>query len=123
MSEMYRSTFKLATIQTRNVHVVYPMVAQIITPSTGLLCRYRKQVGDEWSHRSLQTRIRPSEYFTQNQTRLKSRHCYTSVTSFRVRRSRVTVSFYYATSKEAKVMVVVLTFHGDAHVIAPYDTG
>ncbi|GFU58785.1 hypothetical protein TNCV_3089251 [Trichonephila clavipes] len=41
-------------------------VVHISTLGAGSLIRYRTQVGEERSPRSLQTRIRPSEYCTQN---------------------------------------------------------
>ncbi|GFV51482.1 hypothetical protein TNCV_844211 [Trichonephila clavipes] len=61
---------------------VYPMVAQIITPGAGPLCRYRMQAGDERSPRSLQTRIRSSEYCTQNRESSEKITCATLHSSF-----------------------------------------
>ena len=38
ISEMLQFAFKLLSIQTTEVHIAYPIVAQTITPSTGCLC-------------------------------------------------------------------------------------
>ncbi|GFU67795.1 hypothetical protein TNCV_4684161 [Trichonephila clavipes] len=64
--EMYRSAFKLPSIRTRNVSIVYPIIVQTITLGAGPLCRYQMQTSDEQSSPSPQARIRPSEYCTQN---------------------------------------------------------
>lgn len=58
MIEMYRSVFRLPSIRSRDVHVVYPIAVQTITPDARFLCRYRMRAGDERSPRSIQTLIR-----------------------------------------------------------------
>lgn len=65
--EIYRSAFKLLSIWTRDVRVLYPMAAQSITRDTRSLSRWRMQTSDERFSRRLQTRIWPSDNCTQNQ--------------------------------------------------------
>ena len=38
ISEIYLSAFKLTSIRTRDVSIVYPVAAQTIAPRTGPLC-------------------------------------------------------------------------------------
>ena len=64
--EMHWSAFKLLSIRSRDVRVMYQIAAQNITPGARPLCLHRMQAGDVWSPLSLQTCIRPSEYGTQN---------------------------------------------------------
>ena len=57
MSEMYWFAFKLPSIRTRDVHVLYPMATQIITPVAKLLYRHRMQASNVQSPLSLHTPI------------------------------------------------------------------
>lgn len=107
--EMYQSTFKLSSIRTRDVHDVYPTVVQSIKPGLGSLCWSRMQADDECSPRSLQTRNSHQITARINETRLKRRCCATPVSSFVVRHAWVAFSLYVALSREAAVMVGVLT--------------
>lgn len=59
---MYLPVFKLLSIRTTHVHVMYPMAAKTSTPGAGSLCRM--QVGAERSHQSLQICIRLSNTAT-----------------------------------------------------------
>ena len=63
---MCRSAFKLTSIRSRDVSIVYPMIAQTSTSGAGSLCRDRMQAGEVQSPRSPQTRMQPSEFCTQN---------------------------------------------------------
>ena len=82
---MYRYAFKLPSIRTRGVRVVYPKAAHIMTPGSGSLCRCRTQSGDLRilgasrninGHQNTTRRIGTS---------LKRRHCAFYVWSFIVR--------------------------------------
>lgn len=63
---MYLSALKLPLIRTTVACVVYPITLQNVTQCARLLYWYRLQASNEWSPRTLQTRICSSEYCMQN---------------------------------------------------------
>ena len=77
------------------------MAAKILTPSARPICRHRMRADEVWSRRRVQTRIRPSEFSTQNQNFTEKLKLYQAM-SFRAPESP---SLNAAFSWEAKVMV------------------
>ena len=59
MSELYQFVFKLPSIRTRDVRVLYPMAAQTNCRAS---MQYRMQADDVRSLRSVQIHVQPSEY-------------------------------------------------------------
>ena len=118
--EMYRSVFKLLSILTRDVRVVYPMIVYpmscTITPAAGPLWQYRMEGGIVRSLRSLQTRTRSSGYCTQNREASEKMTLFHSCIQLFHSAVKVAFSLYAALSGEAEVMVAKLIGHAAAYV-------
>lgn len=99
------TAFKLQSIRTRDVGIVYPMAAQIITPGAGPLCLHRSKSGNKNFPQRFQTRIRVSEYCTQNRNSFEINIFWHSCIQFSHSALQVAISFYAALSAEAAVMV------------------
>lgn len=64
---MFLWLFRLRTMRTRGIRVLYLMAAHSIRPGSGPACWYRKQVGHRCTSQPLQTRIHLPRYCTSTQ--------------------------------------------------------
>lgn len=118
MSEMYWSAFKLLSIQTRDVHAMYPTAVQTITPGAGSLCQYWIQAGNEQSLQSpdMYTVIR----ILLAKMGLVWKDDIMSLLYPALSFGTPWPSLYAALSRGAEVMVTVLTVHAAANGVIPY---
>ena len=119
MFEMYRSTFKLPSNRVRDVRIEYSMATETITPSAGLVYRYRIKVVDTWIFAGSRYVYCHQNTPRRTGSRLKRRHCVIHVLSIVVRRTRAAVSFYVVLSSEGEVMVAEHIEHAAANVDEP----
>lgn len=101
--EMYRYAFKLSSIRTRQMHVVYSVASQTITPGGRPLCRYRMNVDIERFQGAYRYVYSHQNTARRTVNRLKRWHFDAPVSKFFVRYTRDAVSHYATLPREAAV--------------------
>ena len=122
MSKIHLSAFKLPSIRTKNIRVVYSVAAETITLSTELMCHYLIKAGNMWSLESLQTQIRPSKYCRQNQESSEmTTFCHSRILHYRLAPQSRLLSPYVSFSREAKVIIAKLIGNTVENVFVLYE--